>query len=317
MFAAGILGFCQIMPFWVKKDDREKRRRWEIISFAARALGLIGLLVLALLYTKTSRRHGVETTSHILTLSPFSIHTSWYGILGLIGWAYLMGSIVYLVFRDWRLPLAICTALLLGFWIADYSGSFDNFYLPGFLAPIGSTIAAIVSTIDHYVNIGEVLGSQAAIVTAGALLATILVTPETSTVRSQISFTGLFILVTALAAMLLHKPFLIWKDDATPAWCLWAMCTTAGVWLLLYLVGDCLRMQWLTKPLATAGQNVLLAYLLSEAMESVLNLLNLGNWYDHLAGATLETAIVRSLGVGIVLLALTALLNRLGFRVKL
>ena len=117
--------------------------------------------------------------------------------------------------------------------------------------------------------------------------------------------------------MLFYKPFLNWKNNATPPWCLWAASATAGVWLVFYVVGDVLRLRWLTKPFAIAGQNVLLAYLLSEGMESVLNLVKLGNWYDHLAGTTLESAIVRSLGIGVVLLALTAVLNRLGFRLKL
>jgi hypothetical protein len=317
MFACAILAFCQFVPPWIKKLDVNRQRRWRTISLSARALGFLALIALAFAYSKTSRRHGVVVTSHIITLHPFSLHTSWYGILGLIGWAYLVGAIVYLLFRDRRLPLAVCTALLLGFWVADQNGSFDHFYLPGFLAPIGAGLAAVVSIVNRHVNLGEDLGSLAAITTSGVLLATILLTPETSTAWSRIKFTLWFMAATAFAAMLFYKPFLVWKNDATPSWCLWAASVTAGVWLLFYMVGDTLRMKWLAKPFAIAGQNVLLAYLLSEAMESVLNLARLDDWYDHLAGATLQTAIVRSLGVGVVLLALTAVLNRVGFRLKL
>jgi heparan-alpha-glucosaminide N-acetyltransferase len=317
MFAAAILGFSQLMPFWLKKDDAAGQRRWRMISVVIRAIGLVGLFALALLYAKTSKHHGVQVTSHILTLYPFSIRTSWYGILGLIGWAYLMGAIVYLIFGNKCLPLAVCTALLLGFWVAEHNGSFDNFYLPGFLTPVGAVLASIVTTINERVNLGEDLGSLAAITTAGVLLATILVTPETASAWPRIKFTFWFIAGAAFAAMLFYKPFLIWKNDATPPWCLWAMSVTAALWLLLYIVGDVLRLKWLTKPLAIAGQNVLLAYLFSEAMESVLNLARLDDWYDRLAGSTLETAIARSLGVAIILLAITAVLNRLGFRLKL
>jgi len=317
MFGCAILAFCQIAPFWLKKQDVERHRRWRIISLATRSFGLIGLIALAFQYAKHSRHHGVAVTSHIITLSPFSLRTSWYGILGLIGWAYFMGAMVYLFFRNNRLPLAVCTALLLGFWVADHNGSFDNFYLPGFLAPIGVGIAAVISTIGDHVNLGEDLGSLAAIVTSGILLATILVTPETASAGSRIKFTLWFMAATAFAAMLFYQPFLVWKNDATPPWCLWAAGVTAGLWLLFYIVGDVLRFKWLTKPFAIAGQNVLLAYLFSEAMESVFNLVKLDDWYDRLAGSTLETAIMRSLGVGVVLLALTAVLNRLGFRLKL
>jgi hypothetical protein len=122
---------------------------------------------------------------------------------------------------------------------------------------------------------------------------------------------------TAFAAMLIYKPFLIWKNEATPPWCLWAACTTAGIWLLFYIVGDALRLKWLTWPFAIAGRNVLLAYLLSEGMDSLFNILKLDDWYGGLAGSTLPHAIARSLGLGIVLLTLTAIVNRLGFRLKL
>jgi heparan-alpha-glucosaminide N-acetyltransferase len=309
MFTFGILAFCQITPFWLNKQDAPRQRRWRRISFGTRIFGLVGLIVLAF-----DRR---VLAKPIINFFPFSLHTSWYGILGLIGWAYLMASIVYLVFRNRRLPLAVCTALLLGFWVADNNGSFDNFYLPGFLAPVGTTIAAIVSTINDHVSFGEALGSLAAITTAGALLATILVTPDTVRAWPRIKFTLWFIAAAAFAAMLFYKPFLDWKNDATPPWCLWAASVTAAIWLIFYIVGDVFRLTWLTKPFAIAGQNVLLAYLFSEGMESVFNLIKLGDWYDHLSGNTLETAIMRSLGLGVVLLALTAVLNRLGFRLKL
>ena len=318
MFSCAILAFCQITPFWLKKGDAAGQRRWSWISIGTRLFGLIGLITLAFVYVKTGKKHhGVVTTTHMITLQPFFIRTSWYGILGLIGWAYLMGSLVYLFFRNNRLSLAVCTALLLGFWVADNNGSFDHFHLPGALASTGDFIASVVSTINDHVSLGEGLGSLAAITVAGALLASILVTPDTTTAWSRIKFTLWFIASASFAAMLFSKPFLVWKNDATPSWCLWAAASTGTIWLLFYLVGDVCRLTWLTKPFSIAGQNVLLAYLLSEGMESVFNLLKLDDWYDHLAGTTLEHAIMRSVGVGVVLLALTAVVNRLGFRLKL
>jgi hypothetical protein len=74
---------------------------------------------------------------------------------------------------------------------------------------------------------------------------------------------------------------------------------------------------FITKPLAVAGQNVLLAYLLSEMLPSTLDLLHLGDWYWRLAEPGLAHAVARSAGCGVVILCLTAALNRLGFRLKL
>jgi len=66
-----------------------------------------------------------------------------------------------------------------------------------------------------------------------------------------------------------------------------------------------------TRLAASMGMN------LSEMMESVLDLAHLGDWYGSLAEHTLAGAIARSAACGIVLLAITAGLNRIGFRLKL
>jgi hypothetical protein len=52
-------------------------------------------------------------------------------------------------------------------------------------------------------------------------------------------------------------------------------------------------------------------------LPSVLDLLHLDNGYDALAGGSLFTAIARSAGCAVVILCVTAALNRAGFRLKL
>ena len=95
----------------------------------------------------------------------------------MIAWSYFIAAVVYLFFPESLSPLAVATALLLGFWVANQNGSFDNFYLPGFCAN-WEAIAAVVGGINRHVDLG--IGSSAAITTAGILLATILVTPDTA-----------------------------------------------------------------------------------------------------------------------------------------
>jgi len=62
---------------------------------------------------------------------------------------------------------------------------------------------------------------------------------------------------------------------------------------------------------------VLLAYLISEGLGSWLNLVHLGKAYHHLARPDLTHAVARGLACAVVVLAITALLNRIGFRLKL
>ena len=289
MFLSGIFAFCTIQPRGASPDTA---KFWKIFSLCVRVVGFAGMLYSAL--TFSNRHH-----HRIITFAPFHINVSWYGILGLIGWAYLAAAILFLVFRTHRTALLGCVALMTAFYGAGQNGFFDHFW-PA-----------------HFVDFGGTLGSQAAITVAGLLLATILITPDMAALPSRVKFTLLFIAGFAAAALLLAPVYGISKDEATPAWCLWACAITAALWLGFYFFCDVKPVSFLAKPLSAAGQNVLLAYLLSEMQESAFDLLHLGNWYDSLAQGSLAAAIARSVGCAIVILSLTAGLNRIGFRLKL
>jgi heparan-alpha-glucosaminide N-acetyltransferase len=283
MFGSALLAFCSI-----GSGGRASR----VVTTILRIAGTISLIALALVYR--SPRDG-----HILTLSPFHIHASWFGILGLIAWAYLIASLVFLIFHTNRTAILACCLLLLGLYAAEHKGAFEGFWL------------------SRYVNIGEHLGAHPAIAVAGVLLGTILLTPDTVSVASRTRFTILFALAFAAGAMLVYRIWGISKNAATPSWCLWSMAITAVLWLIFYFAADVLHVTFLTKPWEIAGRNVLLAYILSEMMESVLDLLHLGDWYDNLAQPDLLHAASRSIGCAIFILVLTSLLNRVGFRLKL
>jgi heparan-alpha-glucosaminide N-acetyltransferase len=192
-----------------------------------------------------------------------------------------------------------CVVLMTCFFAADKHHFFDHFW-PA-----------------QFVDFGGTLGSQAAITVAGLLLATILVTPDMATVKARVRFALLFVAGFAFAAVLLADLYGISKDQATPSWCLWSCAITGAFWLGFYFFCDIKPVPLIARPLAVAGQNVLLAYLLSEMQGSVFNLLHLGDWYDGLAQANLAAAIARSAGCGVAILLLTTGLNRIGFRLKL
>jgi predicted acyltransferase len=263
-----------------------------MFNVCLRALGFAGMIYCALVF---SNRRGHP----ILTLWPFHINTSWYGILGLIGWAYFAASILFLIFRGHRTALLSCVVLMTCFFAADNKHFFDNFW-PA-----------------QFVDFGGTLGSQAAITVAGLLLASILVAPDRTALKSRVKFTLLFIGGFAFAALLLNGLYGISKNNATPSWCLWSSAITAALWLGFYFFCDVKPVNAVARPLAAAGQNVLLAYLISEMLESVLDLLHLGDWYDGLAQANLAAAIARSAGCAAVILLVTVGLNRIGFRLKL
>ena len=222
-----------------------------------------------------------------------------YGILGLIGWAYLVACLIYLIFRNNRAALLGCMVLLLCLFIADRKGAFDDFWLA------------------NIVSIGETLGSQASITLAGMIIATLLLTPETQDHSQRLRFAILFALGCAAAALLVHRLYGISKNNATPSWCLWAAAITTLLWINFYLISDVWQKPNRLKLFSIAGQNVLLAYLISEGVPSWLKAAHLNHFYAHLADANLAAAMARSIAIAILVLTTTALLNRLGFRLKL
>jgi len=279
MLLSGIFAFCAILP---RNTGDSAKKIWKIVTLILRIAGFTGLIYLAFTFRG---QHNIQ----IITLSPFSIHTGWYGILGLIGWAYFAAAILFLIFRGNRTALLGCVALMTCFYAADKENLFDNFW-PA-----------------QFVDFGGTLGSQAAITVAGLLLASILVAPDKRTHTSRINFTLLFIAGFAFAALLVNGLYGISKNDATPSWCFWSDAITAALWLGFYYFCDIRPAQIVAKPFSIAGQNVLLAYLVSEMLPSVSGMI----------AVNLTSAIAGSALCATLLLLVTAGLNRIGFRLKL
>jgi predicted acyltransferase len=292
MYLSAILAFCSISPPARMEPSLETKRRWQWTSRVLRLAGWAGLITLAFMFRG-------DKGQRIISLSPFVIHTSWYGILGLIAWAYLVGSMVYLAFRANAVALLACMVLLLALYPADRTGAFDGFWL------------------GRYVGIGETLGAQPSITVGGLLLASILPLSGNLGLAGRLRFTAWFILGCVAAALLLGRLYGINKNEATPSWCLWACAVTALVWLVFHLLSDIGSVHPVAKIFALAGRNVLLAYLLSEMMPSAFAFFRVDEWYDKVGEINLAAAVARSAGMGAVLLAATVGLNRIGFRLRI
>ena len=290
MYGSALLAFCDFVPSKSKRGNCVATSRVKWIQRFLQASAFLTLAVLAWTF-RASDGH------RIIQLDPFSIHTEWYGILGLIGWAYLVAAGVFLVFRHHRTALLGSIVLLFCLYPADRAGLFRNFWL------------------SHYVGIGETLGSQAAISVAGVLLASRIASGGSK--NELLRFTLLFIAACAAAALLLHGLYGINKNSATPSWCLWACAITAAMWLTLHWTCDKETPDRISRSLVLAGGNVLLPYLLSEMLPSALDLLGLSAGYGRIGELGLGAAIARSGGCALLILAFSIQLNRSGFRLRL
>jgi len=236
-----------------------------------------------------------------------ALQTSWWGILGMIGWCYLAASLLFLACRGDRTVLAGAVGLMTALYIGARHGAID------FLGPV-----------TEFVNIGSLFGSHAAIVTSGMLAGTVFLPgSDIRTPARRARFLGLLGGALVLAGFILRPLHGFSKIGGTESYCL----ATAGLccllFLLFYLGLDVLKGRKSARFLIPAGRNPLLAYLLPGLIGYGAGLLGTLVHADvdrllwPLAGAGgLPGMINAAVMTGLVLL-LTALLTRAGLVLKL
>ena len=284
MFGSAILAFSSFAP---RGASLEKTQRWKTISLVMRCLGFALLLWLGLTWIGPH-------DERIVTLSPFSLRSQWWGILGLIGWDYLVGCIVYLICRGRVVPTLLFMLMLLSLFMLDRRDVFDGFWL------------------SDIVGIGDTLGTQGAVTVAGVMLA-----GELRRRQDARGFAIGLMLINIVAALLLGHIYGYNKNACTPGYGLLACGVTTGLWLLMDLLARHQLTQRFVSITAIAGTNVLLAYLLSEAWPFVLEVAGFEAGYDHFSETGLLSAVLRSLACSALLLVVSTRLNKTGFVLRL
>jgi heparan-alpha-glucosaminide N-acetyltransferase len=173
---------------------------------------------------------------------------SWWGILGLIGWAYLVCCLAYLAFRGNSVAMMGVLGFLITLYIGDKHGVLDWQWL---------------GPVHNFVGIGQVLGSTAASVMIGVLVGSCFVGQRASLspsvrARSFLLFgAGLY-----LAGQLLRPLHGVNKVAATDSYALVTGAICCWSFLLVYVLVDILQVRGWAGPLIIVGENALLAYIL-------------------------------------------------------
>jgi predicted acyltransferase len=259
---------------------------WGIGASSARRLrirrgaGIAALIACAFLYRNP----------HVGGL--LQLRTYWWGILGLIGWAYLVASGVYLLARDRRAVVVGAIALLYCLYLADEAGALGAFF-----------------PLEPYLPLGRVLASQSALVLSGALLTLMLLSRQAAPPEGIFAPALGYAMALACGGLLLHAlhglhtAFWINKLKATPAWCLLSAAFTIVAWALVHYVTDVKGWQRWPKVVTLAGENALLVYVLQPFFLAVFGL------SLTLARAASPSGIVSSFGFAALLALLVAWLS--------
>jgi heparan-alpha-glucosaminide N-acetyltransferase len=315
----GVFAYTVLILAWCSLP---RERGWKRnLALAVKALGGTGLVVLLAIYRRAPESAEIPFLGSVEGW--VWLRTGWWGILGLIGWAYLTVGLLVLLLgsrREWLMgALALLMVLHLAF---NHGGLFTHLQSKAWLGPAAPALAAIAGWIEgmeKYVSLRDALGSLAGITMAGCLLGTILRRDsDVANHRARLGWAGTFA-VGLLAAGFVTDTFEgINKIAATPTWCLWCAALTCIVWMALYGLLDVARLTSWSLLLRAAGTNALVAYFLHPIVVGSLSLAGLGKTVLAYKEATDPWMVVGgSLAMTVMICAAAGLLGRLGLRVRL
>lgn len=222
---------------------------------------------------------------------PQGLQPQWWGILGLIGWAYLLCAVLFVLTRGRIIATACTLVFFLAFNIASQSGWLS------FLQPVQEYVW-IVSD-----------GSLPALVTAGVLAA------QLYHANRKIFLTFAILSVAFVAAGFLLRPyFIISKILATPSWTMICTGISLAFFTLLIYITDVKKKEHWFSIIKPAGTATLTAYLLPYIHYALYSIIG---FTLPLVLRTGIVGIAKSLLYALIIILVTGLLEKWRLKLKI
>jgi heparan-alpha-glucosaminide N-acetyltransferase len=277
-----ILVYLSVFLIWNKYP---KGHKFFSIFKLLKLVGIIGLLSMAFFY-----RSG--TSEDIGWMS-----TSWWGILGLIGWGYLVSSLTHFWLKDRALAIAVVWTVFVSLNVLAQTSFLD------FLNPIKSIFGVIIN------------GNVPSIVLSGLLIGVLLKKHQNSYAR----FLAIIVpigLVCILLALIMRNWFIISKLMGTPSWAMLCNGLSILLFALLLYVLDIKKWRKWSIPFLPAGQNSLTTYLAPDILYYLIWGLNLNILFYKQAEIS-WLAVMGSIVWAFAMIGLAAVLAQIHIRLKL
>nr|WP_315473012.1 DUF5009 domain-containing protein [uncultured Undibacterium sp.] len=255
-----------------------------------RALVSVGILMLVLL--ALSYRGGVDGTQ--------GMKPQWWGILGLIGWAYLISCAIYQVCKGKQIFLLFAVCLCTMLYIVTHQANTIAF------AQTNQTLQFFLSLDAH--------AAHSAIVICG-ILCSLIFFEENPTLSQAGRFLRALALTVALivVATWLRPEFKISKINATPSWCFYSAAICISVFGFLYWLIDLKQVQNWMRAVKPAAINPLVCYLLPFVIESIFSLTGIHSPLRSFEGGF---GILAALTYASLIMLAVHGLNKINFRLK-
>lgn len=252
----------------------------KMLILMLKIVGILLLLYLAFIY-----RGGAD--ENITLMQP-----RWWGILGLIGWAYLLNSLLYIFIRK-RLIYLLMAFLLLLFMNVQENGFFES--IPSF--------KLVISASNHV------------LVMAGMLCTVLYLRLKTKKKGINLFLSIVFSLglVFIYYGFLIRPSFPISKILATPSWTAICIGLSFLTYLIIFLIVDKNGYYKWAKPIKPAGTSSLTCYLLPYFIYPAMIIIGF-EWPDFLLVGIV--GILKSLLFSLVIISIVGLLEKRHIRLK-
>jgi heparan-alpha-glucosaminide N-acetyltransferase len=278
-----LLMYLGVFLFWNDYPDKENK------FFTIIGLKFLALTIFVFLIFKF--RSGQPENNG-------SLVTSWWGILGLIGWGYLVSAFTYVLCRDSILKTSLFALFFL------LLNMLSAWKLLGFLDPLKPVFGIIIGGNNPLIVLTGLIG--------GLIIKKIPLKEFKKVVLVFICLGVLYI----LAGFILRRWFIISKIKATPSWGMICSGISMLVFILLYWIIDVKnKIKWASF-LQPAGENSLTTYLAPDIIYYLI-------WSTGIPILIYKQSqeplivIAGSLAWALLMVGLTALLARLKIRLKI
>lgn len=277
-----ILMYVSVFLIWNKYPENLKLKK---LFVGLKVLGFVGLVALALIFK-------AGEPGHVLWLE-----TGWWGILGLIGWGYLVAATACLFVGPKLWPIIGVWVFFICLNILFKLGMLHFLY---FLNPVFGVI------ID---------GNVPSIVLAG-LVVSLVLKQNSFKPRKTVVIIGLLGIVSLVVGFFLRNWFIISKIQGTPSWGMICNGISMIVFMGLFLIIDVQGKYRSTAIFKPAGQNSLTTYLAPDILYFAIWGLSLPLFFYKQETSQL-LAVCGSLVWAFAMIGFAALLSKINIRLKL
>ena len=271
-----VFQIVMVTAFFLVWNVYPKVKDWKKYLFIGLQLTSVLLLLALVLLFKGGKDGNIGMTPQ------------WWGILGLIGWTYLITSIIFIYSRNSRIALLGSWALFILLNIADHAKWFHNI-IPGGGAFQGFAFAGIAASylFDEYGKFKQRYLLPSIYLILGIIL--------------------------ALIGFVFRNFFIISKIQATPTWVFLCNGIAFGFLALIYLIVELKQKYNWFKMIEPAGSSTLTCYLIPYVYYSIATYaFNIPEFLK-----TGSVGLLKSMIYALIVIGITALLGKLKIRLKI